>query len=221
MARPRALAQTRGAPVISIPHAENSNHNGGQLQFPSATSSTSGTGDGGAGGDPPNNAQNRSSLLGKLLVIDPRASGDRPYTVPPDNPFVGRPAAPEIYRYGLRNPRRFSFDTETAGQPGSRSATSARTAMEEIDYTTSGRDSGANFGWAAFEGFSPYEDEEERHAGPRRHGETDLRLPPQPRRQLLGDRRSLSSPTAPCALYISATSTPTSARASCAASCPI
>lgn len=50
-----------------------------------------GTGDGGSGGDPPNNAQNRESLLGKLLRIDPRPSGGRPYSIPASNPFVGKP----------------------------------------------------------------------------------------------------------------------------------
>src|SRR3712207_8705588 len=48
-----------------------------------------GTGDGGAGGEPAENAQDKGSLLGKLLRIDPRRNGDRPYSVPADNPFGG------------------------------------------------------------------------------------------------------------------------------------
>ncbi len=75
--------------VIEIPHPVNANHNGGQLQF-LGDLLYFGTGDGGSGGDPPNNAQNRESLLGKLLRIDPRPSDGRPYSVPADNPFVGR-----------------------------------------------------------------------------------------------------------------------------------
>ena len=97
--------------VIVIPHPVNANHNGGQLQF-LGDLLYFGTGDGGSGGDPPNNAQNKNVLLGKLLRIDPRPAEGRPYTVPSSNPFVGKPGRDEIYSYGLRNPFRFSFDTE-------------------------------------------------------------------------------------------------------------
>ena len=144
--------------MIEIPHPVNSNHNGGQLQF-LGDLLYFGTGDGGSAGDPPNNAQNRESLLGKLLRIDPRPSGGRPYSVPASNPFVGRPGRDEIYSYGLRNPFRFSFDTVSAGRRGSRSATSARTASRRSTTRRSRAASGANFGWDAFEGFAPYRDE--------------------------------------------------------------
>ena len=117
----------RGAPVITIPHPVNANHNGGDLQF-LGDLLYFGTGDGGSGGDPPNNAQNKEVLLGKLLRIDPRATGGKPYSVPADNPFVGRAGRDEIYSYGLRNPFRFSFDTHPRRSRGSRSATSARTS---------------------------------------------------------------------------------------------
>ena len=111
----RRSSATRAAfgsrrPVITIPHPVNANHNGGQLQF-LGDLLYFGTGDGGSGGDPPNNAQNKDVLLGKLLRIDPRAAGGKPYSVPGDNPFVGKPGRDEIYSYGLRNPFRFSFDT--------------------------------------------------------------------------------------------------------------
>ena len=107
--------QTRAArgsrrKVIEIPHPVNANHNGGQMQF-LGDLLYFGTGDGGSGGDPPNNAQNKDVLLGKLLRIDPRPSGGQPYYVPASNPFVGKPGRDEIYSYGLRNPFRFSFDT--------------------------------------------------------------------------------------------------------------
>lgn len=139
--------------VIEIPHPVNSNHNGGQLQF-LGNLLYFGTGDGGSAGDPPNNAQNEDVLLGKLLRIDPRPSHGKPYSVPPDNPFVGKPGRDEIYSYGLRNPFRFSFD-------GSRIAIGdvGQNRFEEVDYTTVAAADGANFGWDAFEGFSKYTEE--------------------------------------------------------------
>jgi glucose/arabinose dehydrogenase len=141
--------------VIVIPHPVNSNHNGGQLQF-LGNLLYFGTGDGGSGGDPPNNAQNKDALLGKLLRIDPRPAGGKPYTVPSDNPFVGRPGRDEIYSYGLRNPFRFSFDRR---QPRLAIGDVGQNQVEELDYITVAAAQGANFGWDAFEGFSKYTDE--------------------------------------------------------------
>jgi glucose/arabinose dehydrogenase len=153
-------SQTRAAfasrrPVIEIPHEENSNHNGGQAQFLGNLLYFA-TGDGGSAGDPPNNAQNRESLLGKLLRIDPRPSRGRPYSVPASNPFVGRAGRDEIYAYGFRNPFRFSFDTATARAPRIAIGDVGQSRVEEVDYTTVAAASGANFGWDAFEGFAPY-----------------------------------------------------------------
>jgi glucose/arabinose dehydrogenase len=152
----RAAAGSR-RPVITIPHPVNANHNGGQLQF-LGNLLYFGTGDGGSGGDPPNNAQNKDVLLGKLLRIDPRASGGKPYSVPASNPFVGKPGRDEIYSYGLRNPFRFSFD-RTHGQPRIAIGDVGQNQFEELDYTTVGTADGANFGWDALEGFSQYRDE--------------------------------------------------------------
>jgi glucose/arabinose dehydrogenase len=142
--------------VIEIPHPVNANHNGGQLQF-LGNLLYFGTGDGGSAGDPPNNAQNRQVLLGKLLRIDPRPSHGRPYSIPPGNPFAGgKSGRPEIYSYGLRNPFRFSFDRVTAKQPRIAIADVGQDRFEEVDYTTVAAAAGANFGWDAFEGFAPY-----------------------------------------------------------------
>jgi glucose/arabinose dehydrogenase len=151
----RAARGSRRA-VIEIPHRENSNHNGGQLQFLGKLLYFA-TGDGGSGGDPPNNAQNRNNLLGKLLRIDPRRAGGRPYSIPADNPFAGPGGGRgEIYSYGLRNPFRFSFDAVTAKRPRLAIADVGQDSFEELDYTTVAAASGANFGWDAFEGFSRY-----------------------------------------------------------------
>jgi glucose/arabinose dehydrogenase len=130
-----------------------SNHNGGTIAFGPDGMLYIGLGDGGGGGDPwgaRGNAQDLGTLLGKILRIDPRPSGGRAYSVPRDNPFVGRTGArPEIYAYGLRNPWRFSFDRRTGdltiGDVG-------QNAVEEINFTRRGRGAGANFGWRPFEG---------------------------------------------------------------------
>ncbi|MFN8161614.1 MAG: PQQ-dependent sugar dehydrogenase [Solirubrobacterales bacterium] len=152
---PTRAARSSRRSVIRVGHRANSNHNGGQLQFLGKLLYL-GTGDGGSGGDPPNNAQNRDSLLGKLLRIDPRnPPGPAAYTVPASNPFVGRPGRDEIFSYGLRNPYRFSFDGEgrrariAIGDVG-------QERFEEIDLETVAAARGANFGWDAFEGFSRY-----------------------------------------------------------------
>ncbi len=158
----RRATPTRADPgsrreVIDIPHPVNSNHNGGQLQF-LGDDLYLGTGDGGSGGDPPNNAQNKDVLLGKLLRIDPREADGKPYTVPTDNPFVGKPGRDEIYSYGLRNPFRFSFDTG-GGAPKLAIGDVGQNKYEELDFTTVAAARGANFGWDAIEGRAPYTEE--------------------------------------------------------------
>ena len=133
------------------------NHNGGHLVFGPDRLLYIGTGDGGGGGDQHGargNAQNLGSPLGKILRIDPKASGGRPYGIPSDNPYVGRGGARgEVYSYGLRNPWRYSFDRSTGdliiGDVG-------QEEIEEIDFVRKGKGRGANFGWRVFEGRSRY-----------------------------------------------------------------
>ena len=136
-----------------------SNHNGGLLMFGPDELLYIGTGDGGIANDPERNGQDLGSLLGKLLRIDPGASGGRPYSIPADNPFAQTQGArPEVYSYGLRNPWRFSFDRETGalaiGDVG-------QSSLEEIDYVGPGGGRGANFGWSAFEGDERFNSDQE------------------------------------------------------------
>jgi glucose/arabinose dehydrogenase len=151
---PTRARRKSGRDVIEIRHRENSNHNGGQLQFLGDLLYIA-TGDGGGGGDPDNNAQNLDSLLGKILRVRPTPGGG--YTVPNDNPFAGGPGRDEIYSYGLRNPWRFSFDTGAPGGPYLTIGDAGQDAFEEIDYARVSAAGGANFGWNAFEGFAPYD----------------------------------------------------------------
>jgi glucose/arabinose dehydrogenase len=128
------------------------NHNGGLIAFGPDGLLYIGFGDGGGAGDQHGargNAQNLDTLLGKLLRIDPRASGRRHYRIPRDNPFVGRRGRDEIWAYGFRNPWRWSFDRATGdlivGDVG-------QSAVEEVDWTARGAARGRNFGWRVWEG---------------------------------------------------------------------
>lgn len=142
-------------PILNVPHPGNSNHNGGQLAFGPDGFLYIGTGDGGSGGDPPNNAQNRNVLLGKILRIDVNPASTAAYTVPPSNPFVGQAnIRSEIWAYGLRNPWRFSFDRVgnvlyigDVGQNRKEEVNAVPSTQAEI-----------NYGWRIMEGtdcFSP------------------------------------------------------------------
>ena len=124
-----------------------SNHNGGHIVFGPDGMLYIAMGDGGAGGDPQNRAQDRTNLLGDLLRIDV-SQGD-PYAIPSSNPFFAQSSARnEIWAYGLRNPWRIAFDrvdnllyVADVGQ----------NAIEEINVVpaTAG---GINYGWRIMEG---------------------------------------------------------------------
>ncbi len=140
--------------VIRVRHRFAGNHNGGQLLFGPDDLLYVGTGDGGSGGDPREKAQDRGSLLGKLLRINPLdPPGARDYRTPVGNPFKGRKGKDEILARGLRNPFRFSFDGARIliGDVG-------QDRFEEIDYETPRALRNANFGWDRYEGFKRYRD---------------------------------------------------------------
>lgn len=129
------------------------NHNGGDLTFGPDGHLWAAYGDGGGQGDPDDNAQDPSRLLGKVLRLDvSRSTPDEPYTVPADNPLVGTSGARgEVWAWGVRNPWRFSFDRANgdlwvADVGGSE--------WEEINHlpAADGRGHGANLGWNVREG---------------------------------------------------------------------
>jgi glucose/arabinose dehydrogenase len=132
--------------IEPIPHSEHSNHDGGQLQFGPEGNLFVSTGDGGGGNDELHNAQNPTSLLGKLLRIAPTP---------------GALATPTVWSLGLRNAFRFSFDRLTGdlwiGDVG-------QEAREEVDRAAApGLGQGANYGWNCMEGslLGPATDEPE------------------------------------------------------------
>src|SRR5262249_46084092 len=88
------------------------NHNGGMVTFGPDGKLYIGMGDGGSGGDPNGNGENRNSPLAKPVRVGVSASGQ--VFIPSDNPFAGQGGVrQEIWSYGLRNPWRFSFDRQT------------------------------------------------------------------------------------------------------------
>lgn len=140
-------AQTTETPILTIPHPTNANHNGGMLAFGPDGYLYIAVGDGGSANDPPNNAQNKNILLGKILRIDINAAGV-PYASPSGNPFFGPTVdgLDEIFAYGMRNPWRFSFDPQTGDQWV---ADVGQGAREEVDTPIV---NGGNYGWRVFEG---------------------------------------------------------------------
>ncbi len=121
------------------------NHKAGMIAFGPDDLLYIALGDGGSGGDPHDHGQDLTTLLGSILRIRPEADGT--YTIPADNPFVGRGGGvrEEIWAYGLRNPWRFSFDRQQGdlwvGDVG-------QGIWEEVSIA----ESGDNLGWRIYEG---------------------------------------------------------------------
>ncbi len=138
---------------VSQPYA---NHNGGKLTFGPDQYLYIGFGDGGSGGDPLENGQDRSTILGSLSRIDiDTSTTTRNYGIPSGNPFVGADCGPEgcreeIYAYGLRNPWRFSFDPANGRLW---LADVGQSSYEEVNVV----EKGENYGWNIMEGTHCYD----------------------------------------------------------------
>jgi glucose/arabinose dehydrogenase len=123
------------------------NHNSGNPVFGPDNFLYISTGDGGKANDPLDHAQNTFALYGKILRIDVDSrTGDLPYGIPGDNPFVGKEGhRPEIWALGLRNPWGIHWDhasnTLFCADVG-------QNQREEINVIHKG----ANYGWSFREG---------------------------------------------------------------------
>jgi hypothetical protein len=143
--------------ILETDHPE-MNHNGGTIAFGPDGYLYIAIGDGGNRNDTGpghvddwyktnegGNAQNiKANLMGKILRID--VNNGNPYAIPPDNPFAGTDAKPEIYAYGFRNPYRFSFDM--GGTHQLYAGDVGQAMYEEVDIVTKG----GNYGWNVREG---------------------------------------------------------------------
>ncbi|KQR94847.1 cadherin [Chryseobacterium sp. Leaf180] len=137
--------------IINIPKPFD-NHNGGSIKFDPSGYLWVVTGDGGSGGDPNNNSQNKNSLLGKLLRLDINTAANIPYAIPPGNPFINVDGADEVWAYGLRNAWKYSFDLTTGNVL---IADVGQNQFEEINRVPITQ-AGANYGWRCFEGNTAY-----------------------------------------------------------------
>ena len=146
-ASPDAVDPTTAETIITIPHSQETSHNGGWIGFGPDGYLYVTTGD--AAED---KSQDLTSLDGKILRLDVSRDNysdpKRNYAIPLDNPFQSDGALPEIWASGLRNPYRASFDPVTGdlyiGDVGEAIA-------EEINVVPAGN-GGLDFGWPSAEG---------------------------------------------------------------------
>lgn len=135
--------------LLTVPHADANNHNGGWMGFGPDGYLYDAVGDGGGGGDPENDAQNPASRLGKLLRLAVNAGGAA--SPAPGNPFIGGGGDPYVFALGLRNPFRDSFGPDGRLYIGD----VGQGAVEEIDVLRPDQ-LGLNFGWHYLEGTAVY-----------------------------------------------------------------
>ncbi len=146
------LADVSSELVILEADQPYSNHNGGCIKFGPDGYLYISLGDGGSGGDPQGNGQNRLTFLGKMLRID--IDNGNPYSIPDTNPFAFDDfTLDEIWALGLRNAWRFSFDRQTGDMW---IADVGQNEWEEVNFQPGSSSGGENYGWRCYEGLVPY-----------------------------------------------------------------
>ena len=143
--------------ILEIPEPA-ANHNAGDIAFGPDGYLYIGVGDGGRGHDQGlghvsdwyaengggNGQDVTENLLGSILRIDvDQTEENKAYSIPDDNPLVGKQGLDEHYAWGFRNPWRMSFDGESlfVGDAGQR-------LYEEVNLV----EKGGNYGWNVKEG---------------------------------------------------------------------
>lgn len=145
------FADPASARILMTINQPYSNHNGGWVGFGPDGYLYIAMGDGGSGNDPGNRASNLNVLLGKILRIDVNSQDpNREFAIPPTNPFASGGGLAEIWDYGLRNPWRTSFDSQTGDLW---IADVGQNAREEINFEPAGDPGGNHYGWRCREGF--------------------------------------------------------------------
>jgi quinoprotein glucose dehydrogenase len=144
-ANPVAMPETERI-ILEVPQPL-ADHWGGHIAFGPDGFLYIALGDGGLRDDPYRLAQNPWVLHGKILRLDVNSrTGNLPYGIPDDNPFVKEQAVRhEIFALGLRNPWGLSFDSQT-GQLWL--ADVGQDLWEEINRI----DKGGNYGWSDRDG---------------------------------------------------------------------
>jgi uncharacterized repeat protein (TIGR03806 family) len=141
-------------------HWPSGGHDGGCIRFGPDGYLYLSTGDGSGIADELQTGQKIDDLLGTILRIDvDRPAGDKPYSIPSDNPFVNVAGARgEIWSFGHRQVWKFSFDPPTrrlwAGEVGQ--------DLWEMIYLIR---RGGNYGWSVREGDHPFRPERPRGPG--------------------------------------------------------
>lgn len=140
---------------------DSNGHNGGDLAFGPDGFLYCPTGDGTSDSDTLVTGQGLNDLLAVMLRLDvDHPTADKPYSIPPDNPFINVPdARPEIWAYGFRNPWRMDYDHESnqlwLGQNG-------QDLWEQVYLIRRGE----NYGWSVQEGGHPFYVERPKGAEP-------------------------------------------------------
>ena len=153
---PTFLTASTGSsqPILKISQAPHNNHKGGSINFGGDNMLYVAMGDGGSGNDPLNRSQDKTTLLGKMLRINPTGDdyptdADNNYSIPAGNPFLSDSTVrPEIWAFGLRNPFRWNYDSVLGGFL---IADVGQDAYEEVSYVGLAN-GGRNFGWRVREG---------------------------------------------------------------------
>lgn len=170
------MASARPVMRIDFPYV---NHHGGKVAFGPDGFLYVGVGDGGWEGDVLDVGPYLGTWLGKMLRIDPKATGHMQYGVPKDNPFVKasepklmtlfgvselefskikQHAKPEIWAYGIRNPWTFSFDRKTGDLY---IADIGQNHWEEVNFQPKASKGGEHYGWNVMNGTHPFPLEKE------------------------------------------------------------